>query len=60
MYYEYVLFYVDDLLCISDDTLCTMKVIQAKFKLKGDKIVESNMYLGAELPKMNNFDGQEC
>ena len=35
MYYEYVIFYVYDVLYISDDPLCTMKGIQYKFKLKG-------------------------
>ena len=38
MYYEYVLFYIYDVLCIIDNPLCTMKGIQAKFKLKGDKL----------------------
>ena len=37
-----------------------MKGIQANLKLKGDNIEEPNMYLGAELSKMTNFDGQEC
>ena len=38
MYYDYVFFYVDDVLCISDEPIFTMKGIQAKFKLKGFKI----------------------
>ena len=59
MYYEYVLCYVDDVLFISDDPLCTMKGIQAKFKLKGYKIEEHDMYLGAELSNMTNVHGQE-
>ena len=46
MYYEYVLCYVDDVICISDDPIRTMKGIQVKFKLKGDKIEEPDMYLG--------------
>ena len=36
MYYEYVLCYVDDVLCISDDPIFTNKGMQVKFKLKGD------------------------
>ena len=60
IYYEYVLCYVDDVICISDDPLCTMKGITAKFKLKGDKIEEPDMYLGEELPKTKNVDGQDC
>ena len=47
MYYEYVLCYVDDALCISDDPICTIKGIQAKFKLKVYKKEKSDMYLGA-------------
>ena len=43
MYHEYVLFYVDDVLCISDDPILTMKTIQSKFKLKGYKIEEPDM-----------------
>ena len=46
MYYEYVLWYVYDVICISDDPIRTMKGIQVKFKLKGDKIEEPDMYLG--------------
>ena len=46
--------------CISDEPPCTMKVIHAKFKLKGDKIGEPDMYLGSELSKMTTTDDQEC
>ena len=38
IYYGYVLFYVYGVFFISDDPLLTMKGIQAKFKLKGEKI----------------------
>ena len=48
-YYEYVLFYVDDVLCISDQAMNTMKGIQETFKLKDDKIEEPDVYLGASL-----------
>ena len=37
-YYEYYLFYVDGVLWFIDDLLHTMKSIQAKLELKGDKI----------------------
>ena len=60
MYYYYVIFYVDGVLCISDDVLCTMKVIQAKFKLKRHKLQEPDIYLGAELSKITNVDDQYC
>ena len=51
-YYEMVLCYVDDVLCISDDPMKTMKGIQRTFKLKDDKIDEPEYYLGATLEKM--------
>ena len=60
MYYEYVLWYVDDVLCISDDPIRTMKVIKAKFKLKGENIEEPDIYLGKYFSKITNSDGQEC
>ena len=48
MYYDNILFYVDDVFYISDDPIFTMKGVQAKFKMKGDKIYESDRYRGAE------------
>ena len=59
-YWEYVLCYVDDVLSISFDPMKTMKGIQCKFKLKDDKIEDPKMYLGADLSKMLNVDGDEC
>ena len=35
MHYDYVICYVDDVLCISDIPLRTMKGIQDKLKIKG-------------------------
>ena len=37
-----------------------MKGIQAKFKLKDDKIEEPKVYLGASLSKMTNQDNDSC
>jgi hypothetical protein len=51
-YYELVLCYVDDVLCMSHDAMKTMKGIQRSFKLKDDKIEEPDTYLGAGLSKM--------
>ena len=59
-YWEYVLCYVDDVLSISDNPLKTMKQVQSKFKLKDEKIEEPTNYLGADLSKMVNEDGDEC
>jgi hypothetical protein len=58
-YYEYVLCYVDDVLCISADPRKTMLGIQGDFKLKDDKIAEPDVYLGATLAKME-VDGKVC
>jgi hypothetical protein len=48
-YYEMVLVYVDDILCVSHDPKATMSGLQATFKLKDDKVEKPDMYLGAEL-----------
>ena len=48
------------MLCISDDTLNTMKGMWSKFKLKGEKIEEPDMYLSADFSNMNNVYSQEC
>jgi hypothetical protein len=50
-YYEMLLVYVDDVLCISHDGEATMKGIQETFKLKGDKIDVPTHYLGAQVAK---------
>ena len=60
-YWEYVLCYVDDVLCISENPERTMKGIEAKkFTIKGGKVEEPDMYLGAELSKIVNENGVEC
>ena len=59
-YWEYVLCYVDDVLAISADPASTMRGIQSKFKLKDDKMEEPDTYLGAELSKITNADGDTC
>jgi hypothetical protein len=57
-YYEMVLVYVDDVLCISHDPEATMKGIQGTVKLKDDKIEEPTMYLGAQTSRKGV--GVEC
>ena len=59
-YWEYILCYVDDVLSISHKPEHTMKGIQAKFKLKDDKMEEPDVYLGAELSRMDNEQGDLC
>ena len=58
-YYEMVLCYVYDVLCISDYLMKTMKGIQLTFKLKDDKIDEPKDYLGATLENMILSDGSQ-
>ena len=38
----------------------TLYMQQYLFKLKNDKIEEPSVYLGAQISKMENSDGQEC
>ena len=45
-YYEYVLCYVDDVVCISDNPSAIIFVLQDKFNLKDDKIEESSTHHG--------------
>ena len=52
-----VLFYVDDILYISDDPMNTMKGIQRTFRLKDDNIYEPKDYLGATLENTILSDG---
>ena len=59
-YYEMVLCYVDDVMCILDEPMKTMKGIQRTFKLKDDKIDEPEDYLGTTLEKMILSDVSEC
>ena len=59
-YWEYILCYVDDVLSISHKPSATMKGIQAKFKLKNDKMEKPDIYLGAELSTLDNEHGDSC
>jgi hypothetical protein len=58
-YYEMLLVYVDDVLCISHDAEATMKGIQGTFKLKEDKIEIPTNYLGAQISQ-KVIDGTSC
>ena len=55
-----VLFYVDDVLAISETPMKTSELIKAVFKLKGDKAEVLDMYLGALIQKVETADGTEC
>ena len=48
-YYEYILVYVDDILCISYKPKETIGKIQERFKFKKDKIAPPDFYLGGKV-----------
>ena len=52
-YYEYIIFYVDDLLAISHqaDKILLQLGNMPEVRFKGDKIVDPDMYFGARLKK---------
>ena len=51
-YYEYILWYVDYVLCISHDLDILIGWIQAVFKFKGDNVEQPKIYLGYQVGKM--------
>src|SRR6056300_696374 len=50
-YYEYIMCYVDDILCISMQSKEVMKQLESKFKFKKDIIAPPETYLGARVKK---------
>ena len=52
-YWKYILCYVDDVLCISNKRMHTMKVILSKFKLKYDKMEKPDICLVAKISTMD-------
>ena len=56
-YWEMILCYVDDVLAINEDPKRILERIQNKFKLKDNKMEEPETYLGADLSRMDNEDG---
>ena len=58
-YYEYILFYVDDVLFLSHDPKKSLEAIQNKSNPKDDKIAKPEVYLEAGLEKMTNDNGTE-
>ncbi len=59
-YYEMVLCYVDDILCISMDPRGTMERIKEKFELKNNEIKTPDSYLGGTLKLIKNEHGTPC
>lgn len=58
-YYEYILIYVDDILCISADPNGTMIEISNNIKFKKNKVAPPEMYLGATI-QQRILNGQKC
>ena len=56
IYYEYILCYVDDILCISAKADEVMQQLQQKFKFKKDLIAPPENYLGARV-KQKTIEG---
>ena len=59
-YYEYIFYYVENMLCIYHNPRKFMKNIQEDFKLKDDKIEPPDVYLGATLDNMELESGKYC
>jgi hypothetical protein len=48
-YYEYLVVYVDDILCVSKEPTKTMKGISTLYRLKNDLVSKPDTYLGAQV-----------
>ena len=59
-YYEMLLCYVDDLLCVSDNPQETMEQVKERFTLKGDAYGTPTEYLGATVERMQTAHGETC
>ena len=51
-YYQYMVAYVDDLLCCGENPAAQMKMIEGKFTLKDGTVEEPKMYLGANISQV--------
>ena len=52
--------HADDVICMSDQPMNTMKCIYENFKIKNNKIEEPIMCLGPEISEMHNETNKEC
>ena len=55
-----LLVYCDDVLSISHKTLESIEEIRASFKLKGDKAVIDEIYLGGDIVEVESANGTKC
>jgi len=59
-YYEYVLVYTDNILCLSTDPGSILNKMDQRFLLKPDSIGSPTRYLGASVKKFQKEDGEWC
>ncbi len=59
-YYEYLLVYVDDILCISHNTKPVMDKFAKIYRLKADSVGPPERYLGADVEKTTDASGVEA
>jgi hypothetical protein len=59
LYYEMILVYVDDILCISKDTKSIVDCIGQSYQLKEGSVQAPERYLGANIEKWTFQDGQQ-
>ena len=59
-YYEYIICYIDAVICIYHNLQKLMKRIKECFKFKDDKIEPPDTYLGATISKMKLDSGNYC
>lgn len=57
-YYELLLVYVDDVLCISGNPQAVMDMIGKKFEIKNGDVSEPKIYLGADVEKFQLPNGR--
>jgi hypothetical protein len=51
IYYEYMIAYVDDILCCGENPKLQMEAISKRFTLKDGTVEDPSMYLGADIEK---------
>ena len=59
-YYELLLVYVDDVLCISHAPEAVMEAIGKRFEIKNDEIAPPKTYLGADIESIKMKDGTKA
>ena len=59
-YYEYLLVYVDDILCISENTKPIVDEIRALYRLKENSVIPPKRYLGADTKILQMKSGIQC